>query len=114
MAQIGGFDLNASGGGVADENALEDAALRDAVTDAKRQAELLAVASGVKLGAIIRVQDNQANAVVTAYANNAPPPPPPPPPPQGTPVVQLASPLAYAPQPIVRTARVLVTYGVEP
>ena len=109
VVQIGGFDLNASGGGVSDEHALEDAAMRDAVADAKRQAELLAVASGVKLGPIIRVQDSQAMPiVVTGSAVNAPPPPLPMPP------VQLASPLAYAPQPISRTARVMVTYGLEP
>lgn len=112
VAQIGGFDVNAVGGGVSDEKALEDAAMRDAVADAKRQAELLAAASGVKLGPIIRVQDNQANSVVvTGYANNAPPPPAPPLP---VPPVSLASPLNYTPQPITRTARVMVTYGIEP
>jgi uncharacterized protein YggE len=112
VAQLGGADVNASGGGVTDEGALNDAAMRDAIADAKRQAQLIATASGVKLGPIQRVQDNQAGPVVTAYANNAPPPPPPPPLP--VPAVSLASPLNYAPQPITRTARVMVTYGLEP
>lgn len=110
VAQIGGFDVNASGGGVSDEHALEDAAMRDAVADAKRQAELLAAASGVKLGSILRVQDSQANPVVVSASSAAASPPPPLP----LPPVQLASPLPYAPQPIVRTARVMVTYGLEP
>ncbi|WP_299014814.1 hypothetical protein [uncultured Caulobacter sp.] len=51
--------------------------------------------------------------VVTAYANSVPAPPPPPPP-LPVPPVQLSSPLNYTPQPIVRTARVMVTYGLEP
>lgn len=112
VAQIGGVDVNVSGGGVIDENALEDAAMRDAVADAKRQAELLAAASGVKLGPIIRVQDSQASQVFAYGSNVAAPPPPAPPLP--IPPVQLASPLNYTPQPILRTARLMVTYGVEP
>lgn len=113
VAQIGGVDVNVAGGGVSDENALDDAAMRDAVADARRQAQLLAAASGVKLGPVIRVQDSQAMPVVTAYANSVPAPPPPPPP-LPVPPVQLSSPLNYTPQPIVRTARVMVTYGLEP
>jgi uncharacterized protein YggE len=112
VAQIGGVEVNASGGGVTNEETLEDAAMRDAIADAKRQAEVIAAASGVKLGPIVRVQDNQATAVM-AYASNVPAPPPPPPP-LGIPPVELASRLNYAPQPIVRTTRVLVTYGLEP
>ncbi|WP_454715127.1 SIMPL domain-containing protein [Caulobacter segnis] len=113
VAQLGGVDVNASGGGVTDEGALDDAAMRDAIADAKRQAQLIATASGVKLGAIQRVQDNQATPV-GAFGYSAAPPPPPPPPPLPVPAVSLASPLNYAPQPITRTARVMVTYGLEP
>lgn len=114
VAQLGGVDVNASGGGVTDESALDDAAMRDAIADAKRQAQLIATASGVKLGPIIRVQDNQAGPVVMGYSRDGAPPPPPPPPPLPVPAVSLASPLNYAPQPITRTARVMVTYGLEP
>ncbi|MBO9543028.1 SIMPL domain-containing protein [Caulobacter sp.] len=112
IAQLGGADVNASGGGVTDDKALNEAAMRDAIADAKRQAQLIAAASGVKLGPIVRVQDSQ-EMPIGAFSYGAPPPPPPPPP---LPVsaVQLTSPLNYAPQPIVRTARVMVTYGLEP
>lgn len=113
IAQIGGVDVNVGGGGVSDESALEDAAMRDAVADAKRQAQLLAAASGVKLGAVSRVQDSQTAAVM-AYANNGAPPPPPPPPPLPVPPVQLNAPLNYTPQPVVRTARVMMTFELEP
>lgn len=111
VAQIGGADVNVANGGVNDEKALNDAAMREAVADAKRQAELLAAAAGVKLGSLIRVQDGQANPIVVSASSFAAPPPPPPPP---IPPVQLSSPLNYAPQPIVRTARVMVTYGIGP
>ncbi|WP_304274284.1 SIMPL domain-containing protein [Caulobacter segnis] len=110
VAQIGGADVNVSNGGVNDEKALEDAAMRDAVADARHQAELLAAASSVKLGPVIRVQDGQTNQIVVTASSFAAPPPPPPP----IPPVQLSSPLNYTPQPVVRTARVMVTYGLEP
>jgi uncharacterized protein YggE len=113
VAQLGGADVNVSNGGVGDEAALDDAAMRDAIADAKRQAVLIAAASGVKLGPVIRVQDNQANAVMN-YAGAPPPPPPEPLSVSGVQVVQLASRLNYTPQPIIRTARVMVTYGIEP
>lgn len=113
VAQIGGVDVNVSGGGVTDENTLEDAAMRDAVADAKRQAELLAAASGVKLGPVVRVQDNQAMPIM-GYASVSRGDVAPPPPPLPVPPVQLSSPLNYTPQPVTRTARVMVTYGLEP
>jgi len=113
-AQLGGSDINVSNGGLIDDQPLEDKAMRSAVADAKRQAQLIAESSGGKLGPLVRIQDSQA---VNIGAFGAPPPPPPPPPARGEVVVtasKLAAPLSMAPPPITRTARVTVTYSLLP
>uniref|UniRef100_B0T0D9 Outer membrane protein n=1 Tax=Caulobacter sp. (strain K31) TaxID=366602 RepID=B0T0D9_CAUSK len=112
-AQLGAADVNVNNGGLAEDAALEDRAMREAITDAKRQAQVIAEASGGKLGSIVRIQDSQANAINSF----APPPPLPAPPVQNEwalSAVRLAAPLAMTPPPIVRTARVSVTYSLLP
>lgn len=115
-AQLGGADVNLNGGGLADDQALEDKAMREAVADAQRQARLIAESSGRHLGPILRIQDSQANVV-----NGFPPPPPPPPPVAyaareefAFSAAKLAAPLAMTPPPIMRNARVTVTYSLLP
>lgn len=114
-AQLGAADVNVSTGGLADNQVLEDKAMRAAIADAQRQAKLIADASGRTLGSIQRIQDSQANVV-----NSAPPPPPPPPPQYEAQDVgafaaaRLAAPLAVTPPLIIRTARVTVTYNIAP
>ena len=116
IAQLGGSEVNVSGGGLNDDQALLDEAMRDAIADARRQAQLIAQASGVKLGPIGRVQDSQAITTppMPYAASNAPPPPPPPPP--GYDVggfTPLAVKFALDPAPITRTARVTITYQID-
>lgn len=115
-AQLGAADVNVSNGGLADDQPLEDKAMREAIADAQRQARLIAESSGRHLGAILRIQDSQANVI-----GGLPPAPPPPPPPGSEQVVvsgysaaKLAAPLAMTPPPITRTARVTVTYNLLP
>lgn len=115
-AQLGGAEINVSNSGLVDNQPLEDKALRAAIADAKRQAQLIAEASGRTLGPIQRIQDSQANVV-----NGAPPPPLPIPPVYearedvgGFSAAKLAAPLTMTPPPITRTARVTVTYNIAP
>ncbi len=113
-AQLGAAEVNVSSGGLVDNQPLEDKALRAAIVDAKRQAQLIAEASGRSLGSILRIQDLRAAPI------NALPPPPPPPPVYeahediGVFANKLARALAMTPPPITRTARVTVTYGLLP
>jgi len=112
-AQLGAADVNVSSGGLSDDQALEDKAMRAAIADAKRQAQLIAEASGRTLGSIQRIQDSRASA-----ANPIPPPPPPPHYETREAVTvtaaKLAAPLSLTPPPISRTARVTVTYNLLP
>lgn len=114
-AQLGGADVNLNGGGLADDQALQDKAMREAIADAQRQARLIAESSGRHLGPILRIQDSQANVV-----NGFPPAPPPPPPAYEAreefafAAARLAAPLAMTPPPIARNARVTVTYSLLP
>jgi uncharacterized protein YggE len=113
IAQLGGSEVNINGGGIDDDQTLQDDAMRDAIADARRQAQLIAQASGVKLGPIGRIQDSQAVASpILAYAGSAPPPPPPPPPPSAA-AEPLAVRFALEPPPISRAARVTVTYQID-
>lgn len=114
-AQLGAADVNLNNGGLAEDQSLEDRAIREAIADAQRQARLIAESSGRHLGPILRIQDFQANPV-----NNIPPAPPPPPPQYEArdiaafSAVKLAAPLAMTPPPIVRNARITVTYSLLP
>lgn len=114
-AQLGAADVSLNSGGLADDQALEDEAMREAIADAQRQARLIAESSGRRLGPILRIQDSQANAI------NSFPAPPPPPPPQyeareetAFSAAKLVAPLAMTPPPIVRNARITVTYSLLP
>ena len=114
-AQLGAADVNVNNGGLGEDQSLEDKAMREAIADAQRQARLIAESSGRHLGPILRIQDSQANAI----NNLAPPPPPPPPPYEAQDIaafsaVRLAAPLAMTPPPIVRNARITVTYSLLP
>lgn len=116
VAQLGGSEVNVSGGGLNDDQALLDDAMRDAIADARRQAQLIAQASGVKLGPIGRIQDSQAITTPSMpyVVSNAPPPPPPPPPGYDVgALAPLAVKFALDPSPITRTARVTVTYQID-
>ena len=114
-AQLGAADVNVSNGGLVDTQPLEDKAMRLAVADAKRQAQLIADASGRMLGSILRIQDSQAGA-------NGPLPIPPPPPPPAyearedivVSAAKLTAPLPMTPPTITRAARVSVTYSLLP
>jgi uncharacterized protein YggE len=114
-AQLGAADVNVSSGGLGEDQSLEDKAMREAIADAQRQARLIAESSGRHLGPILRIQDSQANAI------GGFPSPPPPPPPQyearevvAYSAAKLAAPLAMTPPPIVRSARITVTYSLLP
>ena len=116
VAQLGGSEVNVNGGGLDDDQALLDDAMRDAIADARRQAQLVAQASGVKLGPIGRIQDSQAvSGPIMAYASSNAPPPPPPAPPSRADVAPfpLAVPFTLDPPPISRTARVMITYQID-
>jgi uncharacterized protein YggE len=111
-AQLSAADVNVNSGGLLDDQALEDKAMREAIADAQRQARLIAESSGRHLGPILRIQDSQANAI-----NSFPPAPPP----QyeareemAFSPTKLAAPLAMTPPPITRNARVTVTYSLLP
>lgn len=113
-AQLGAADVNLNNGGLAEDQSLEDRALREAIADSQRQARLIAESSGRHLGPILRIQDSQANAI-----NNIAPPPPPAPLYEAQDIaafsaVKLAAPLAMTPPPIVRNARITVTYSLLP
>jgi uncharacterized protein YggE len=112
-AQLGAADVNVNNGGLAEDQSLEDKAMREAIADAQRQARLIAESSGRHLGPILRIQDSQANVI----NNLAPAPPPPPYEAQdigALSAVKLAAPLAMTPPPIVRSARITVTYSLLP
>jgi uncharacterized protein YggE len=113
-AQLGAADVNVNNGGLGEDQALEDKAMREAIADAQRQARLIAESSGRHLGPILRIQDSQANVI-----NNLAPAPPPPPAYEAQDIAafsaaKLAAPLAMTPPPIVRNARITVTYGLLP
>ncbi|MFZ0268375.1 SIMPL domain-containing protein [Caulobacter sp.] len=115
-AQLGAADVNVSNGGLTDTQPLEDKAMRLAVADARRQAQLIADASGRTLGSILRIQDSQ-----TSVNSPLPMPPPPAPPPAYEAredivisAAKLAAPLAMTPPTITRAARVSVTYSLLP
>ncbi len=111
-AQLGAADVGVNNGGLTENQTLEDKAMREAIADARRQAQLIAEASGSKLGPILRIQDSQANAI----SNFAPAPPPPPPSLAREEFAfsasRLVAPLTMTPPPIMRTARVSVTYSL--
>jgi uncharacterized protein YggE len=113
-AQLGAADVNVNNGGLGEDQALEDKAMREAIADAQRQARLIAESSGRRLGPILRIQDSQANVI-----NNLAPAPPPPPAYEAQDIAafsaaKLAAPLAMTPPPIVRNARITVTYSLLP
>ena len=110
-AQLGARFVAVRGTGLEADDTLQAEASEKAVIDARQTAQRLAVASGGRLGKILRVQegmlyDGGLPPLPVPPISGTPPPPPPPPPP-------LAVPLAFASQPIVRTARVTLVYALE-
>jgi uncharacterized protein YggE len=60
-SQIGAREVSIGASGVADNEALQREATRQALANARTQAEAIATASGRKLGPIIRIQDGDAD-----------------------------------------------------
>jgi uncharacterized protein YggE len=104
-AQLGGSDIRVDDNDVADPAALQSQAAAVALANAKRQAELVAQAMGVRLGPIVRVDDNNSRRgdsqveefVVTGSRI-----------PGNLPIVSIT----LAPPPITRDAIYTVTYSI--
>ncbi|MBB4085718.1 SIMPL domain-containing protein [Sphingomonas carotinifaciens] len=105
QAQMGGFALR-------DPAAAQARATQVAVRDAKAKATALAAAAGVRLGAILALNDGSGAGIegdLVEIVNTgefvAPPPPPPPPPPVE---------IDVKPAPIETSTRVSVRYAIQP
>lgn len=112
--QLGAKSATATGTGTDDDRPLVDEATAKAFADARRQAETIAKAAGLRLGPVLRAQNQQAAysplglpGVAIAQAAVSPPAPPRPP-------VALEVPVDLTTQPIVRDARLIVTFALEP
>lgn len=107
-AEDGATNVSLGQYGVRSRKALEDAAAKAAVEDAKQQAEAIAAAAGEKLGPLVSIQDSKTRAFgmgleqifVTAQRLA---------PPRKMPSV----PLALGPPPITQTADLAMTYAIE-
>lgn len=100
--KISGFEL-------AEPAAAQRRAMVAAIADARAQAMAIADATGGHLGAIVAVEDDQAqfgrssaDVVVTALRNAAPSP------------ALLVDPIEISPEPKSTTAKVIVTYALQP
>lgn len=112
--QLGAKNATATGTGTDDDRPLADEAAAKAFADARRQAETIAKAAGLRLGPVLRAQNQQAaysplGAIASSRTIEQQPPPPPP----AVPPV-LAAPVDLTTQPIVREARLVVTFALEP
>jgi len=113
--QLGGRSLQYRGSGINDDHALQGQATEAAVADARHEAEVLARAAGVRLGQVLRIQDQNAGLITPQYLAPLPVPSPPPPPPVAVAAVPvLATSIPYSPQPVNHTVRVTVVYALEP
>jgi hypothetical protein len=104
-AEKGAVNVELSNAKVIDEKALDDAASKAAIDDAQRQAQAIAAASGIRLGPVVRIEDNEAREqtnvselVVTANKREA----------LVSPTVQVG----YHPPPVTRSATYTVVYSV--
>jgi uncharacterized protein YggE len=106
-SRLGARDARIQGFELSDPRSARRAAVADAVTEAGRQAGVIAAAAGRRLGPIIAIRDQSSSygdVIVTRRSIGAPPPPPPPPPVQ----------IDLSPRPIETTAGVDVTYSLLP
>ncbi|MBQ1543762.1 hypothetical protein C5708_10950 [Caulobacter sp. CCUG 60055] len=112
-AQLGAKSATATGTGTDDDKPLVDEATAKAFADARRQAETIAKAAGLRLGPVLRAQNQQAAYSPIGMIGGARMPDQAPPPPLPVPQV-LAAPVDLTTQPIVREARLIVTFALEP
>ncbi len=115
VAQLGGKAPRPNGTGLLNRRALDAEATKAAVADARREAEILAEAAGVKLGAILRIQDGDTrfdmrDIMVTGHRMDAPPLPLPAPPV----MERVESPTAITIRDIEANARVTVVFAIAP
>lgn len=110
-AELGATDVSVEDSDVDAPDALKNAATKDAMADALKQATQIAAAAGVKLGPVLRVQDEQARyaddnaqvlVVTAARAADAAA--------DATPSVSMQ----VKPPPVTSQARLIVTYSVLP
>lgn len=112
LAAAGASDVRVIAFELADRQAAEQRATVQAFADAKRQAETIATASGVKLGPVRRVSDGSYVSppiIATARAAGEAPPPPPPPPPPAAPVE-----IGLTPRPVETMVRLQVVFAILP
>lgn len=114
VAQLGGKAPRPNGTGLVNRRALDAEATKAAVADARREAEALAEAAGVKLGPILRIQDGDSRFDVRDLMVSGAGVPPPPP--LGLPPVmeRVESPTALTIRDIEANARVTVIFAIEP
>ncbi|MET0294834.1 MAG: SIMPL domain-containing protein [Caulobacter sp.] len=115
VAQLGGKAPRLHSSGLLDRQALDADATTAAVAEARREAEILAKAAGVKLGPILRIMDGDnrydvRDIMVTGNRMDAPPPPLPLPPV----IERVESPTDITLRDIEANARVTVIYAIEP
>lgn len=115
VTQLGAKNASLRGSGLRNRQPLDAEAVEKAVADARRQAELLAKAAGMKLGPVLRMQDGAVQPDPRSYVMGAAPAPPPPPP-MGIPPVaeRLEQPLDLTVREIEANARVTIIYAIEP
>ena len=108
VTQLGAKNASVLGGDLTNRLALENEAAAKAVIDARRQAQNLARAAGVKLGPLLRITDGATphfggveEIAVTGSRGVAAPP-------------RLATPLSLTPPPVEANARVTVMFAIEP
>lgn len=114
VAQLGGKAPRPHGTGLLNRRALDAEATKAAVADARREAEVLAEAAGVKLGPILRIQDGDTRfdmRDIMVTGAGVPPPPPLPIPPV---MERVESPTALTIRDIEANARVTVVFAIEP
>ena len=110
-SQLGGKNVSLRGSGFDHEEDVQAEAAQRAVTDARREADLISRAAGGRLGELLRVQDQAAfNEVVVTGSRSVPPPLPLPPTP--APVRQSVFIPDFKPQPLTRTARVTLIFAL--
>jgi uncharacterized protein YggE len=103
-SQLGAVDVEVADGGVRSPAALEQAAAKAALADAQSKAEAIAAASGVRLGPILRVQDQRAGQLPGgAYQEVVV---------TGSRIMQPAVRLDFSPPPVSREAQLTVTYSI--
>lgn len=104
-ARLGAADARVQGFEVSDKAAAQRRATAEALRDARGRAEAIAAGSGVRLGPVLMITDQNSGGgeiVVTGSRVAAPPAPPPPPPVE----------IDIDPRPIETSAQVTVRYSI--